>query len=192
MQEAVPHGMGAMAALLKLPEGNLDRILSEAAQGEVVSAANLNSPDQVVIAGHAAAVERAMELAKAAGARRVVRLPVSAPFHSPLMLPAQQRLKPDLEATRFTDLTVPLINNWQAARVTSGADAREGLYQQVPNPVRWTESIRNLTHSGIRGFVEVGAGSVLLGLVRSIESSLEGTRFGEPADMEKVETLFLK
>jgi [acyl-carrier-protein] S-malonyltransferase len=192
MQEAVPQGMGAMAALLKLPEGNLDRILSEAAQGEVVSAANLNSPDQVVIAGHAAAVERAMELAKAAGARRVVRLPVSAPFHSPLMLPAQQRLKPDLEATRFTDLTVPLINNWQAARVTSGAAAREGLYQQIPNPVRWTESIRNLTHSGIRGFVEVGAGSVLLGLVRSIESSLEGTRFGEPADMEKVETLFLK
>src|SRR5579872_3691658 len=104
MQEAVPPGEGAMAALLKLPAGRLDAVLEEAAQGEIVSAANLNSPDQIVIAGHAAAVQRAMELAKAAGARRAVMLPVSAPFHCPLMRPAQERLQADLDSTRFRDL----------------------------------------------------------------------------------------
>ncbi|HLH03076.1 MAG TPA: ACP S-malonyltransferase [Bryobacteraceae bacterium] len=190
MQEAVPEGVGAMAALLKLPDGRLDQILSEAAQGDVVTAANLNSPDQVVIAGHAAAVERAMELARAAGAKRAIRLPVSAPFHCPLMRPAQERLARDLEETRFADLAVPLINNWQAATISTGPEARRGLYEQIPNPVRWTESIRSLARSGIKGYVEVGAGSVLMGLVRSIEPVLEGAKFGEPADMEKVEGLF--
>jgi [acyl-carrier-protein] S-malonyltransferase len=110
MQEAVPKGVGAMAALLKLPEGKLDAILAESAQGEIVTAANLNTPDQIVIAGHAGAVARAMELAKAAGARRAVLLPVSAPFHCPLIKPAQQRLKADLDAIDFRDLRVPLIN----------------------------------------------------------------------------------
>src|SRR3954452_13041463 len=104
MQQAVPQGVGAMAAILKLPEGRLDAVLAEAAQGEVVSAANLNSPEQVVIAGHAGAVGRAMELAKAAGARRAVLLPVSAPFHCALMAPAQQRLRADLDAIEFRDL----------------------------------------------------------------------------------------
>jgi [acyl-carrier-protein] S-malonyltransferase len=192
MQEAVPQGVGAMAALLKLPEGKLDQVLEEAAQGEIVTAANLNSPEQVVIAGHAGAVERAMDLAKAAGARRAVRLAVSAPFHCPLMKPAQERLAADLEIADFADLRVPLINNWQAAAVTTGADARRGLYKQIPNPVRWTESIRALARSGVRGFVEVGPGSVLVGLVRTIEPALEGIKFGEPADMEKVEGLFSK
>src|SRR5580700_7340748 len=134
MQEAVPPGVGAMAALLRLPAGKLEEILTEAAQGEIVTAANLNSPDQVVIAGHRAAVERAMELAKAAGASRAVLLPVSAPFHCPLMKPAQERLEGDLHATNFASLRVPLINNWQAREITSSARAREGLYQQVPNP----------------------------------------------------------
>src|SRR4029077_9658354 len=124
MQQAVPAGVGAMAAILKLPEGRLKAVLDQAPQGEVLSAANFNSPDQVVIAGHAAAVNRAMELAKAAGAKRVVLLPVSAPFHCPLMSPAQQRLKQDLDAATFSDLTTPLINNWQAAEVRSGAEAR--------------------------------------------------------------------
>src|SRR6185312_10121499 len=141
MQAAVPLGQGSMAAILKLPEGKLDGVLAEAAQGEVVSAANLNSPDQVVIAGHTAAVERAMELAKAAGAKRVVTLHVSAPFHCPLMEPAQQQLKPDLERTAFADLKVPLVNNWKAEAVSTAAAAREGLYQQVPNPVLWTDTI---------------------------------------------------
>ncbi len=186
MQEAVPAGVGAMAALLKLPEGKLDAILREAAQGQAVSAANLNSPDQVVIAGDADAVKRAAELAKAAGARRAVLLPVSAPFHCALMKPAQERLRADLDAIEFRDLMCPLVNNWQAREIRLGAEAREGLYQQVPNPVRWTESIRRLTGLGAARFVEVGAGSVLTGLLRNIDPALAGVAFGEPADLEKL------
>jgi len=186
MQEAVPAGVGAMAALLKLPEGELDRVLAEAAQGEVVAAANFNTPDQVVIAGHAGAVNRAVELAKAAGARRAVLLQVSAPFHCALMQPAQARLKPDLEATIFRDLSIPLVNNWQAREIRSGTDAREGLFQQIPNPVRWTETIRLLARSGVRRFIETGAGSVLTGLTRNIDPELVGVKFGEAGDLEKI------
>jgi [acyl-carrier-protein] S-malonyltransferase len=186
MQEAVPEGIGAMAALLKLPEEKLDSILAEAAQGEIVSAANLNSPDQIVIAGHAAAVQRAMELAKAAGAKRAILLPVSAPFHCPLMKPAQERLTADLNATEFRDLAVPLVNNWQARMVMSGAEAREGLYQQVPNPVRWLDSIRLLATEGVTRFIEVGAGAVLTGLLRNIDPGLQGVKFGEADDWEKL------
>jgi [acyl-carrier-protein] S-malonyltransferase len=186
MQEAVPAGVGAMAALLRMPAEKLDSVLEEAAQGEVVSAANLNSPDQVVIAGNAAAVARAMELAKAAGARRAVLLPVSAPFHCALMKPAQDRLKPDLDATEFRDLAVPLINNWQAREVRAGAEAREGLFQQVPNPVRWSDSIQRLAAGGVTRFIEVGPGTVLIGLLRNIDPSLTGMKFGEAADWEKV------
>ncbi len=187
MQEAVPAGVGAMAALLKLPAEKLESVLEQAAQGEVVSAANLNSPDQVVIAGHAAAVGSAIELAKAAGARRAVLLPVSAPFHSVLMKPAQERLRADLDATEFRDLAFPLVNNWQAREVRTGAEAREGLYQQVPNPVRWLETIRYLAAQGVVRFVEVGAGSVLTGLLRSIDPAVEGLKFGEPAGLERLE-----
>ena len=186
MQEAVPSGVGAMAALLKLPEGALDRILAEAAQGGVVSAANLNSPDQIVIAGNAGAVERAAELAKAAGAKRAVMLSVSAPFHCALMKPAQERLKADLDATTFCDLTTPLINNWQAREVRSGTEAREGLYHQVPNPVRWADSMRALAASGVTRCVEVGAGGVLTGLLRNIDPAVTGLKFGEASDWEKL------
>jgi [acyl-carrier-protein] S-malonyltransferase len=186
MQAAVPPGVGAMAAILKLPEGKLDQVLAEAAQGEVLSAANLNSPDQVVIAGNSGAVNRAAELAKAAGARRAVLLPVSAPFHCALMAPAQQRLRVDLDATEFRDLVCPLVNNWQAREIRSGAEAREGLYQQVPNPVRWLETIRYLAAQGVARYVEVGAGGVLTGLLRNIDPALVGVKFGEPADLEKV------
>jgi [acyl-carrier-protein] S-malonyltransferase len=186
MQEAVAPGVGAMAALLKLPEGALDAILAEAAQGEVVTAANLNSPDQTVIAGHAAAVHRAMELAKAAGAKRAILLPVSAPFHCPLMKPAQERLALILDATAFSDLRVPLINNWQAREIRGAADAKQGLYQQVPNPVRWLESIRYLATQGVGRFIEVGAGAVLTGLLRNIDPALKGSKFGEPADLDKL------
>ena len=189
MQEAVPAGVGAMAAILKLPEGKLDEILASAAQGEVVSAANLNSPDQVVIAGHMGAVARAMELAKAAGARRAVPLPVSAPFHCPLMKPAQERLKVDLDATEFRDLRVPLVNNWQAREIRSGADARQGLYEQVPNSVRWSDSIRLLRSLGVERFVEVGAGAVLCGLLKNIDPAAKSAKFGELADWEKVNEL---
>jgi [acyl-carrier-protein] S-malonyltransferase len=186
MQSAVPPGVGAMAAILKLPEGKLDAVLAEAAQGEVVSAANLNSPDQVVIAGHAGAVNRAAELAKAAGARRAVLLPVSAPFHCSLMVPAQELLRADLDATEFRDLACPLVNNWQAREIRLGAEAREGLYRQVPSPVRWLETIRYLAGQGVARCVEVGAGSVLTGLLRNIDPSLAGVAFGVPADLEKV------
>jgi [acyl-carrier-protein] S-malonyltransferase len=190
MQEAVPVGVGAMAALLRLPTGKLDSILAEASEGEVVTAvvaaANYNSPDQVVIAGHTGAVNRAVELAKAAGARKAILLPVSAPFHCPLMEPAQQRLKVDLDAAEFRDLAVPLVNGWEAKVIRTGAEAREGLYQQVPNPVRWTEVIQNLSSLGVSRFVEVGAGGVLTGLLRNIDRGLDGSKFGEAEDLEKV------
>ena len=186
MQEAVPPGEGAMAALLKLPAGRLDAVLDEAAQGEIVSAANLNSPDQIVIAGHAAAVQRAIDLAKAAGARKAVLLPVSAPFHCALMKPAQQRLAVDLEAASFRDLACPLVNNWQARPVRTADEARQGLFEQVPNPVRWTESMQYLAGQGIGQFVEVGAGGVLTGLLRNLDPALKCVRFGEAEDLEKL------
>lgn len=186
MQEAVPPGEGAMAALLKLPAGRLDAVLEEAAQGEIVSAANLNSPDQIVIAGHAAAVQRAIDLAKAAGARKAVLLPVSAPFHCALMKPAQQRLAVDLEAASFRDLACPLVNNWQARPVRTADEARQGLFEQVPNPVRWTESMQYLAGQGIGQFVEVGAGGVLTGLLRNLDPALRCVRFGEAEDLEKL------
>ena len=189
MQEAVPVGVGAMAALLKLPAEKLDAILAEAAQGEVVAAANFNSPDQVVLAGHSGAVNRAVELARAAGARAKM-LSVSAPFHCPLMEPAQARLKADLDATEFRDLETPLVNGWQAKVIRTGAEAREGLYHQVPNSVRWTEVIQKLAALGVNRIIEVGAGGVLTGLLRgfvgNLDGNLEGSKFGEAQDLEKV------
>ncbi len=175
-----------MAALLKLPAGRLDEILQQAAQGEVVSAANLNAPDQVVIAGHAGAVNRAMELAKAAGARRAVPLSVSAPFHCSLMKPAQARMAAELAAIPFDDLDWPLINNWQAQEVRTGTEARRGLIEQIPSTVRWEESIRYLATQGVDRFFEVGPGGVLTGLLRSIDPALQGIKFGEAADVEKL------
>lgn len=190
MQDAVPQGVGAMAALLRLPDGQLDRILGEAAQGEVVTAANLNSPDQIVIAGHAGAVKRAMDLAREAGAKRAILLPVSAPFHCPLMMPAQARMRPELQATAFRDLQFPLINNWQARTITTGTDARTGLIEQIPNPVRWMDTIRQMQKHGVTRFVEVGPGTVLTGLCRSIDSSMTGAKFGEAGDLERVKAVF--
>jgi len=184
MQEAVPPGAGAMAAILKLPEGRLEAILEEAAQGEVVSAANYNSPEQIVIAGHAAAVQRAMALCKSAGAKRAVALPVSAPFHCPLMTPAQDRLRAELDATEFRDLEFGLINNWAAREVRTGREAREGLYQQIPNPVRWSSSMQLLAGKGVERWFEVGAGTVLAGLLRNILPGTKAARLGEPGDYE--------
>jgi [acyl-carrier-protein] S-malonyltransferase len=186
MQEAVPPGVGAMAAILKLDPKKLDAILAEAAKGEVVTAANLNSPEQIVIAGNTRAVERAMELAKSAGAKRVIALQVSAPFHCPLMQPAQVRLKVDLDAAAFSDLGVPLVNNWQARLIHTAAEAREGLFHQVPSPVRWNESMQRLAQVGVTRFIEVGAGGVLSGLLRNIDASLNAQRFGEVDDFKKL------
>jgi len=186
MQQAVPAGVGAMAALLKLPEEKLAGVLAEAAQGEVVQAANLNSPDQIVIAGHAGAVNRACELAKAAGARRAVLLPVSAPFHCSLMKPAQAQLSADLDSATFADLNTPMVNNWEAKLIITGADARRGLYEQVPNPVRWADTIRLLFSLGVTRTIEVGAGAVLTGLLRNIQPEIQGAKFGEASDWEKL------
>jgi [acyl-carrier-protein] S-malonyltransferase len=187
MQTAVPEGVGAMAALVRLPPGKLNAVLEEASQGEVVTAANLNSADQVAIAGHAGAVRRAIHLAKAAGARHAVPLHVSAPFHCPLMRPAQERLRADLDTTEFHDLSLPLVNNWEAREIRTGAEAREGLYQQVPNPVRWFDSMRLLATQGVSRAIEAGPGTVLSGLVRGLEPPIEVLRFSEPAELEKLQ-----
>ena len=188
MQAAVPPGVGAMAALVKLPEGKLQDVLREAAKGEVVSAANLNSPDQIVIAGNAGAVNRAIPLAKAAGCKRAIPLPVSAPFHCALMKPAQEQLKVDLDATNFRDL-VPLIKNFAAREIRTGSHAREGLYQQVPNPVRWVESMRYLADAGVKQAVEIGAGYVLRGLLKAIAPDIPCALFGEADDVQNLPPL---
>jgi [acyl-carrier-protein] S-malonyltransferase len=186
MQKAVPKGVGAMAAILKLPDGKLDEVLKQAARNEVVTAANFNSPDQVVIAGHAGAVQRAADAAKAAGAKRAVMLPVSAPFHCPLMKPAQDSMKSEFDKVEFGDLRVPLVNNWQAREIRTGDEAREGLFHQIPSPVLWTQTIRCLASHGVLDFIEVGAGSVLTGLLKNIDPALRGRKFGEAGELEKL------
>jgi [acyl-carrier-protein] S-malonyltransferase len=186
MQDAVPPGAGAMAALLGLPAGKLESICAQAAQGEIVSPANLNSPEQVVIAGHKGAVERAVEIARQAGAKRAVMLAVSAPFHCALMAPAGQRLAADLAGVPFRDLEVPLVNNVAARQIRSAAEARQGLIDQVPNPVRWEASIRSLAAGGVTCFIEVGPGRVLTGLLRSIDRSLKGFSVEDTESLEKL------
>ena len=186
MQEAVPVGQGAMAAILGLDGAALEEICREAAQGEVVSPANLNSPGQVVIAGSVAAVRRAVELAKGRGAKRAIMLNVSAPFHCALMKPAQDRLSVDLNATHVEDPQVPLVNNVSAQVVTSASVVCEGLKQQVTAPVRWEESIRRLRREGVELFVEVGPGKVLSGLVRQIDRAAECLRVEDSATLRAV------
>jgi len=172
MQSAVPEGVGAMAAILGLAPAQVAGICRQAADGQVVAPANLNSPEQTVISGHAEAVKRAGELASAGGAKRAVMLPVSAPFHSSLMQPAAVRLEVDLRATEFHTLRVPLVNNADAELISSGDEAREGLVRQVTLPVRWEESVRELIDQGVNTFVEVGPGRVLTGLLRQIDRSI--------------------
>jgi [acyl-carrier-protein] S-malonyltransferase len=161
-------------------------LCAQAAEGEVVSPANFNSPGQIVIAGHAGAVQRAVDLAVAAGAKKAVLLPVSAPFHCSLMEPARDRLAPELDAIAFHDLNTPLVNNVSAAVITSGAEAREGLKLQAPNPVLWEQSIQRLAAEGVTSYLEVGPGRVLTGLLRSIDRTLEGSAVGDLAGLEKL------
>ncbi len=172
MQEAVPVGTGAMAAITRMPLAAVEQVCREAAQGEVVAPANINSPEQIVISGHAGAVGRAVELARQRGARRALLLPVSAPFHCALMKPAQQRLAADLQRLEFRDLRFPLVNNLGAQLVRSGEQARAGLIGQVSAPVLWEQSLRRLISLGASLFVEVGPGKVLSGLLRQVDSSL--------------------
>ena len=168
MQEAVPVGTGAMAAVIGVPLKEIEAACAEASQGEICAPANINSQTQVVIAGNTEAVDRASELLKSRGARRVLKLNVSAPFHCALMIPAQERLAVDLEAVGFDDLQVPLVTNVDAAVVGKAAEARDSLVRQVSFPVRWLESVELLIKEGVDTFVEVGPGKVLTGLMRQI------------------------
>jgi [acyl-carrier-protein] S-malonyltransferase len=168
MQEAVPVGVGAMAAVLGLDLPAVEQACQAAADGEVVAPANINSPGQIVIAGHAKAVERATALCRAQGAKRAVLLPVSAPFHCALMRPAQERLAAHLAGVTFSQPRVPLVNNVDARVVRDAEECREGLVRQVAAPVRWQQSVELLVAQGADSFVEVGPGGVLSGLVKRI------------------------
>ena len=176
MQEAVPVGQGAMAALLGLNAAAVEAVCHEAAQGEVVSAANFNSPGQVVIAGHTGAVARAAALAPARGAKGAVMLNVSAPFHCALMKPAGERLEKDLDLAEIRDPQIPLANNVAAELVRSAAQVREGLKRQVTAPVRWDQAMRVLRSENVEWFIEVGPGRVLSGLLRQIAPQAECLR----------------
>ena len=168
MQEAVPVGVGAMAAILGLDAAELEAVCLEAAQGEVVSPANFNSPGQVVIAGHATAVERAIELAKAKGAKRAMPLPVSAPFHCALMVPAGERLQEVLAGIAVGPLLAPVVTNVEAAPNSDAGRVKELLVAQVSAPVRWDESVQKMAELGVDRFIEIGPGKVLAGLIKRI------------------------
>ncbi len=173
MQEAVPEGQGSMAALLGLERAQVEAVCAESAQGQVVSPANFNSSTQTVIAGHAAAVDRALNLAREQGVRRAVLLKVSAPFHCALMKPAEEKLAPDLLATDFRPLQVPLVNNVDARLLRNPEEAREGLRRQVTAPVEWAGAMQQLIEAGVTQFVEVGPGKVLTGLLRQIDRAVK-------------------
>jgi [acyl-carrier-protein] S-malonyltransferase len=190
MQEAVPPGQGAMAAILGLPLDQVEEVCIEAAQGEIVSPANINSPDQIVISGATKAVERAAELAKQRGAKRAVMLPVSAPFHCVMMQPAQDRLARDLEALQFSAPEVPVIANIDAAPKTSGTASRQALIQQVTGAVQWSRSVQQLIEAGAGTFVEVGPGKVLTGLMRQIDRAQAAMNVEDEASLQKVTNLF--
>lgn len=184
MQEAVPVGEGAMAAILGLPPAEVADICKKAADNDVVSPANLNSPEQTVISGSAAAVKRAVEIASQSGAKRAVMLPVSAPFHCAMMAPAQKRLEADLRAAKFNDLKFPVITNVDAEAITTGDEARDALIRQVTQPVRWLDSINEMLEAGVTVFVEVGPGKVLTGLLRQIDRSIRTCNVEDAASLE--------
>ncbi|HEY8187731.1 MAG TPA: ACP S-malonyltransferase [Pyrinomonadaceae bacterium] len=184
MQEAVPVGTGAMAAVIGAELKDIEKACAEASQGQVCGPANINSPNQVVIAGNAEAVDRAGELLRSGGAKRVLKLNVSAPFHSALMMPAQDRLAVDLERIEFADLRVPLVTNVDAALIHEGAEARESLVRQVSLPVRWLESIELLIKYGVDTFVEVGPGKVLTGLLRQISREVKCLNVEDAASLK--------
>jgi [acyl-carrier-protein] S-malonyltransferase len=173
MQDAVPAGVGAMAAIVGLPAGEVEQACRDAAQGEVVAPANFNSPEQTVIAGHAQAVARASALCSERGAKRAIPLPVSAPFHCALMAPARERMQPMLESAAFRDARFPVVTNVDAAPVSSAGGLREALIRQVDSPVRWVESVRRLEAAGVERGLEIGPGNVLAGLVRRITRSIQ-------------------
>lgn len=189
MQEAVPVGEGAMAAVLGLDPQQVAEAAAEAAEGQVCAVANFNSPEQTVIAGHREAVARAVGIAERRGARRALLLPVSAPFHCPLMAPAREALTPMLEQVPFNDPRVPVVSNVDAAPVRSGSAARRALIRQVDSPVRWSESVRWMAHeTGVSRFVEIGPGTVLSGLIRRTEPGCSCTSLNEPEALAGLES----
>ncbi len=186
MQEAVPQGEGAMAALLGLDEAQAIEACAEAAQGDVVSAANLNSPGQIVIAGSKAAVERAIVTAKARGAKRAVLLPVSAPFHCALMKPAAERLEQALAGIEVRVPTIPVLNNVDVAVEDQPERIKDALVRQAYSPVRWIETVQAIAGRGVTHVFECGPGKVLAGMTKRIEASLQGGAIADVASLEDI------
>jgi [acyl-carrier-protein] S-malonyltransferase len=185
MQEAVPVGTGAMAAILGLDDDAVRAACAEAAQGEIVEAVNFNAPSQVVIAGHKAAVERGAAAAKARGAKRAVMLPVSAPFHSSLLKPAADRLRERMPDIEFRGPAIAVVNNVDVAVVNEPEQIRDALARQACSPVRWVETVRMFAAQGITHVVECGPGKVLSGLTRRIEDKLQGFAVSDPASLQQ-------
>jgi [acyl-carrier-protein] S-malonyltransferase len=185
MQEAVPVGSSGMAALIGATVEQAREICEEAASGEVVSVANINAPGQIVIAGTKAAIDRAIEIAKKKGIRRALPLPVSAPFHSALMKPAEENLKPILDEAPIHDLWVALVSNVDASPIGTATAVRNALVRQVVSPVRWVESVQKMISMGVRRFVEVGPGSVLTGLIKRIDSSVDLANVSDAESIER-------
>jgi len=185
MQEAVPVGVGAMAAILGMDLQKVTAVCADASHGEVCEPANINSTEQIVISGHADAVERATKLASERGAKRAIILPVSAPFHCSLMKPAQDRLAGDLQSLGFQKPGVPIVCNVDAASIEDGDRARDALIRQVTGAVKWDQLVRLLIARGIQTFVEVGPGKVLSGLMRQIDRSKTSLNVGDQASLQK-------
>ena len=186
MQDAVPVGTGAMAAIMGVELAAVDRVCADAAQGEVVEIANVNSALQIVIAGHRAAVERAVALATERGGKMSVMLPVSAPFHCSLMTPAGAKLARELDALPVVDPALPVVRNVDAGVTRKAEDVRPFLLRQVASPVRWTDCVRRLAEEGATAFVEVGPGRVLTGLLRRIVNGARGQSIEDPTSLDKV------
>lgn len=184
MQEAVPVGTGGMAALIGPSLEDARAICEEAAQGEVVSVANINAPGQIVIAGTKAGIDRAIEVAKKRGVRRPLLLPVSAPFHCDLMKPAAERLEPILDAANFKDLWFALVSNVDASPIGTATAVRNALLRQVASPVRWVESVERMIAMGVKRIVEIGPGNVLTGLVKRIDPSVERMNVSDVPSLE--------
>ena len=185
MQEAVPAGTGAMAALLGVELATAEQVCAEAAQGEVVGVANINSPGQIVIAGHRTAVERAVTAAAARGGKKSVLLPVSAPFHCALMKPAADRLAVELERLAVSDPRVPVIRNVDGGVTRTADEVRPFLVKQVASPVLWTDCVERLAREGATGFLEVGPGRVLTGLLKRTLDGVRGFPVEDPASLDK-------
>jgi [acyl-carrier-protein] S-malonyltransferase len=186
MQEAVPIGTGAMAAILGGALADVTQACAESAQGEIVSPANINCPGQIVIAGHTAAVQRASQRVKELGARRAKLLSVSAPFHCALMKPAEQRLEPELRALTTASPSVPVVANVDAQPKRDGASSVDALVRQVSAPVRWEDVVRRLASEGVTTYVEVGPGNVLSGLVKKIQPDANVMTFGSPENLDAI------